>query len=273
MGKPGRKEVEIKFAIDDIRALERRLRQAGFHRVIGRTHEINTLYDLPGGVLRARGELLRIRKYGKRWVLTHKASPQAGSSENGRTAKPNHAASADEPAPVPDGNQTNASSVLSKLTGDHPRPGGAARHKTRLETETEIADGAKLAHILSALGFAPSFRYEKFRSEWTDGRGHVVIDETPIGNLSEIEGSPRWIDQTARALGVHRSQYITANYAGLFFDWKKRTGSPAEEMTFKAVSTGSHGTPASHAARQKGFPGVPVSTTARAKPVGRSRRP
>ena len=53
--------------------------------------------------------------------------------------------------------------------------------------------------ILRALGFAPTFRYEKFRAEWSDGKGHVVVDETPIGNFGEIEGPSRWIDRTAQA--------------------------------------------------------------------------
>jgi adenylate cyclase class 2 len=89
--------------------------------------------------------------------------------------------------------------------------------------------------ILRALGYAPSFRYEKFRAEWTDGKGQVVVDETPIGNFCEIEGSPRWIDATAKKLGVTPTDYITNNYAGLFVDWKTQTESRADEMTFKAV--------------------------------------
>jgi adenylate cyclase class 2 len=180
-------EVEIKFLIEDLRALERLLRSAGFRRITPRTHELNTLYDTPRQTLRQRGELLRIRKYGRRWILTHKGK------------------------------------------------GANTRHKIRIETETELANGEKMAAILDALGFVPSFRYEKFRSEWTDGRGHVVLDETPIGNVSEIEGKPRWIDATAKKLGVSRAQYITQNYASMFFDWKARTGSAAKEMTFKAV--------------------------------------
>ena len=44
--------------------------------------------------------------------------------------------------------------------------------------------------ILTALGFRPSFRYEKYRAEWTDGSGEVVIDRTPIGDLAEIAGTP-----------------------------------------------------------------------------------
>ena len=89
--------------------------------------------------------------------------------------------------------------------------------------------------ILHALGFLPSFRYEKFRAEWTDGRGHVVIDETPIGNFGEIEGPARWIDSTAKRLGIFPGHYITQSYAELFFAWKGRTRSPAREMTFAAL--------------------------------------
>jgi adenylate cyclase class 2 len=181
------KEVEIKFALDDLRSIERKLRALGFRRQNARAHEMNTLYDLPDAVLRQRGELLRLRKYGEGWKLTHKA------------------------------------------------PGLAGRHKTRFETETAVENGERMQGILSALGLAPSFRYEKFRSEWSDGAGHVVLDETPIGNFGEIEGPPRWIDRTARALGITPSQYITDSYAQLFADWKACTGSPAQEMTFAAV--------------------------------------
>jgi len=181
------KEIEIKFQVDDLRALARRLRAAGFRQITPRTHEMNTLYDLPGQPLRRRGELLRLRRYGKEWLLTHKAKDTAG------------------------------------------------RHKTREETETKISDGKKMDAILRALGFEPTFRYEKFRAEWDDGKGHVVVDETPIGNFGEIEGPSRWIDATARRLGIRRSDYITLNYVGLFQQWRQRTGSPAEEMTFKAV--------------------------------------
>jgi adenylate cyclase class 2 len=80
------------------------------------------------------------------------------------------------------------------------------------------------------------FRYEKFRAEWSDGKGHVVVDETPIGNLGEIEGKSRWIDATAKLLGIDRNHYVTQTYTDLFFEWKRKTGSKAEEMTFKAVA-------------------------------------
>jgi adenylate cyclase class 2 len=184
---PSSREIEIKFCVADVRALTRKLRGAGFRVVTPRTHEMNTLYDLPGEVLRERKELLRLRKYGSEWTLTHKSKGKIG------------------------------------------------RHNARLELETGASDGRKMALILRALGYAPSFRYEKFRAEWTDGKGQVVVDETPIGDFCEIEGAPRWIDATAKKLGVTEGDYITKNYAGLFLDWKARTKSRVEEMTFKAV--------------------------------------
>ena len=184
------KEIEIKFRIQDMQALQRRLRASGFRCVTPRTHEYNTLYDLPGQVLRRRGELLRLRKYGKKWILTHKAK------------------------------------------------GSAGRHKSRVETETEVGDGKALEHILTALGFRPTFVYEKFRAEWTDGKGLVVLDQTALGDIGELEGPTRWIDATARSLAVERTAYMTSTYTDLFFDWKRKTKSRVNEMTFAAIGKG-----------------------------------
>ena len=117
----------------------------------------------------------------------------------------------------------------------HKAKGKVSRHKARVETETKIADGEKLDKILRALGYVPAFRYEKFRAEWSDGKGHVVVDETPIGSFGEIEGPARWIDETALRLGIDRDSYITQSYVELFFDWKRRNQSRANEMTFQAV--------------------------------------
>lgn len=183
-----KREIEIKFRVVNLRELARRLRGAGFRLVTRRTHEMNTLYDLPGEVLRARQELLRLRKYGPQWTLTHKSG------------------------------------------------GKRARHSSRVELETGVANGKTMDLILRALGYTPSFRYEKFRAEWSDGKGQVVVDETPIGNFCEIEGSPRWIDATAKKLGVNADDYITKNYATLFLEWRERGKSRAEEMTFKAMT-------------------------------------
>ncbi len=180
-------EVEIKFAVSRPAALARQLRAAGFKKVSSRKLEVNTLYDLPGSPLRRRGEILRLRRYGSEWTLTHKSKGTVG------------------------------------------------RHKTRVETETGVSQGQQLDGILRALGFAPVVSYEKYRTVWEDGKGQVAVDETPIGGYGEIEGTPRWIDKTARALGLSPGHYITATYLGLFAAWKQRNRSRASNMTFREV--------------------------------------
>jgi adenylate cyclase class 2 len=183
------REVEIKFRIDDIDALTASLKAAGFRLITPRTHEMNTLYDQPGGKLRRREALLRLREYGQRWTLTYKdrSGPQSG------------------------------------------------RHKSRREIETQVENGEAMGRIIEVIGFSPSFRYEKFRSEWGDTHGHVVIDETPIGNFGEIEGQAKWIDATAKRLNISVKSYLKESYTELFAAWKRKTSSKAKEMTFKEI--------------------------------------
>jgi adenylate cyclase class 2 len=99
-----------------------------------------------------------------------------------------------------------------------------------------VENGEAMARILEAIGFSPSFRYEKFRSEWADSNGHVVIDETPIGNFGEIEGEAKWIDAIAKRLSISVKSYLKDSYSEVFAAWKRKTRSKAKEMTFKAVN-------------------------------------
>jgi adenylate cyclase class 2 len=178
-------EIEVKLRVSNLEEFTMKVQHAGFRLVTPRTHESNTLYDFPDRRLRGRGQLIRIRKYGEKWTLTHKSR---GSSD---------------------------------------------KHKSRAETETQVTDGEALAHVLTSIGMEPSFRYEKYRAEWTDGVGHILIDETPIGNIVELEGPPEWIDRTAAKLGIKESEYITQSYAEMFADWCRRTRSAAKEMTWQ----------------------------------------
>ncbi|MGD0913086.1 MAG: class IV adenylate cyclase [Terracidiphilus sp.] len=111
---------------------------------------------------------------------------------------------------------------------------GEDRHKHRVETETEVADGNVLAEVFRSVGLAPAFRYEKWRSEWSDGQGHCVVDETPIGNYAELEGDGEWIDAAAERLGVDRSRYLTLSYGRLFEQWCAEHRSNASDLTFEA---------------------------------------
>jgi len=118
---------------------------------------------------------------------------------------------------------------------------GEDAHKHRVETETDVDDGNVLAEVFRSIGLVTAFRYEKWRSEWTDGEGHCVIDETPIGNYAELEGSPEWIDRTAARLGVARSAYLTLSYGRLFEQWQAEHHSTAKDLTFEAVAAAAAG--------------------------------
>jgi len=116
---------------------------------------------------------------------------------------------------------------------------GEDRHKHRLETETELSDGPALADVFLSIGLVPVFRYEKWRSEWSDGEGYCVVDETPLGIFAELEGKPDWIDRIAEALGLAPEECLTLSYGRLFDQWREQTGSTAQDLTFELVGNSS----------------------------------
>jgi adenylate cyclase, class 2 len=184
-------EIEVKFQVEDGAALAASLAELGFHCVTPRTFERNVLYDTVDRKLRAQQSILRIRKYGERWVLTHKRLPDGYNSQE--------------------------------------------RHKHRIETETEIADGEALGAVFEQLGYEPAFAYEKWRTEFADATGHCVLDETPIGIFAELEGPEEWIDTISARLGLDESALMTLSYGRLFEQWRQKTGSTATDLTFASI--------------------------------------
>jgi len=112
-----------------------------------------------------------------------------------------------------------------------PTPG---RHKSREELELSVANAATIGTIFERLGFRPTFRYEKYRTEYRQprGGGMATLDETPVGLYVELEGSPAWIDRTASRMGFAESDYILASYGRLYLDWCKQNGVDPSNMVF-----------------------------------------
>ena len=79
-------ETEVKIRVADRAALEQSLVRLGFRCMTPRTLERNTLYDTPERSLRGSRQILRIREFGDKWVLTHKSVP-SGISDDGRHKK------------------------------------------------------------------------------------------------------------------------------------------------------------------------------------------
>ena len=169
MASSGR-EIEIKLRAASAAEARERIEAAGFVEARPRVFETNQLLDTPAGLLRSRGEVLRIRQSGGQTILTYK-----GPAERGR-------------------------------------------HKSREEVETQVGDAAALLTILAKLEFEPTYRYEKFRTEFARPGEHgvVTVDETPIGAFLEVEGHSDWIDKAASALGYFEKDYIIESYATLY---------------------------------------------------------
>jgi len=106
------------------------------------------------------------------------------------------------------------------------------RHKVREEIETIVGSAEAMGRILNRLGYEIGFRYEKYRTEYKDGQGDAVIDETPIGNYLELEGAADWIDRIAAALGYRETDYITKSYGTLYNEYRVSHPRTTANMVF-----------------------------------------
>jgi adenylate cyclase class 2 len=191
-------EIELKFPVTDPETFQSRLPKLGFHLATPRTFEHNTLYDTLNRELRTKRQILRLREYGGIYTLTHKRI-----------------------------DDSNADST---------------RYKIRIETETTVSDPHAIAEIFRQLGYISVFIYEKYRTEYsihdpaTNSTPHLVLDETPIGTFAELEGPTDWIDRTLATLSIDHAICLTDSYGKLFLDWRQRTGSPAEHLTFAEIA-------------------------------------
>src|SRR5512134_1377340 len=69
---------------------------------------------------------------------------------------------------------------------DSPRVEEGAKVRHEIEVRFD-ADGPLVA-ILERIGMVPQFRYQKYRTTWARGELKITLDETPIGNFTELEG-------------------------------------------------------------------------------------
>ena len=109
-------------------------------------------------------------------------------------------------------------------------------HKRREEREFRASDFDEALALFHGLGYAPTFRYEKYRTEFarTGEPGHVTLDETPVGVLLELEGPADWIDRTAKELGFTPGDYILKSYGRLYAEWReKHPQAPADMIFFR----------------------------------------
>ncbi len=203
------KETEIKLAVRDGKAFERKLKKLRAKTIgagSGRVHEMNVIFDTPEGGLAKHGQLLRIRtetpevrgkKAAARVILTFKQPTVRAVDDEG------------------------------------------SRFKVREETEVEIADATPLVKIFEGLGLRGWFTYEKYRTTWKLGAAArwakdllIEVDETPVGTYVELEGPPEAIDRAAGELGYSRRDYLLKNYLTLYAEDCRRRGVTPGNMVF-----------------------------------------
>jgi len=104
--------------------------------------------------------------------------------------------------------------------------------KTREEIETELDDGISALQILEKLGMRVWFRYQKYRREYEMDGVIVAVDETPIGNYVEIEGSEKQICDFAGRIGIAESQFLRHSYHSLYIEGCRSSGKKPGNMIF-----------------------------------------
>jgi adenylate cyclase class 2 len=105
--------------------------------------------------------------------------------------------------------------------------------KLREELETPVGDGVLLLRIFEAIGFRVSFRYQKYREEFTCDEVIIAIDETPVGTFVELEGGDGGIVAAAAALGRGPADYVIESYRTLFLQHCELEGVTPADMLFE----------------------------------------
>ena len=104
--------------------------------------------------------------------------------------------------------------------------------KTREELETGVENPETAIEILERIGMKRGFRYQKYRQEFVLNGVHVAVDETPVGNYTELEGTEGEILNLAAKLGVAESLFIRKSYHALYLDYCNERGVVPESMVF-----------------------------------------
>jgi len=197
-------ELEVKFLLSNRSALVGRLQGTGAVLKSPRTHELNLRFDTPARALTQTSQVLRLRQ-DARVRVTYKGP---GAME------------------------------------------GGVRARQEIEFGVDDFDAAKAT--FEALGYEVSFIYEKYRTTYALSSGsddfsrskavetattneavEIVLDETPLGTFTEIEGpDAEAIQLAADRLGLDWEARINESYVYLFETVKRSLALPFRDLTF-----------------------------------------
>ena len=104
--------------------------------------------------------------------------------------------------------------------------------KTREELETRVEDGTTMLEVLERIGMGVCFRYQKHRREYALDQVHVSVDETPIGNYVELEGTEDAIRSLAHKMGIAETQFLRLSYYSLYLEHCQKMGEAPGFMVY-----------------------------------------
>ncbi|MEM9416590.1 MAG: class IV adenylate cyclase [Planctomycetota bacterium] len=189
-------EIEAKMRLDDRDALVARLRAAGATHAADLA-EVNTFYDHPDGSFARSDRALRLR--------TETSSP--GTPE-----------------------------ASTRVILAHKGPRAPGPLKSREEYELVVADAQDADGLLRALGFRPSFTFEKRRTRYKLDGCLIDLDELPrLGHFVEIEGpSEAQVFAARDKLGLADTPLVVASYIGLLHEHQRMSGEIAKAVRFES---------------------------------------
>ena len=122
-----------------------------------------------------------------------------------------------------------------------PQPSRLFKIREELEIAVESAD--TILRMFDRIGMQIWFRYQKYREEFALVAGDcaeesvlLAIDETPVGDYSEIEGSEAGIREVAGAMGFDESHYLRGSYYSLYLQHCSEKSLTPAHMVFSAKS-------------------------------------
>jgi len=101
------------------------------------------------------------------------------------------------------------------------------------EFEVDVSNFETMQTILGALGFRPSFVYEKYRKTFSLGPAAICVDRMPFGDFLEIEGNRDDIRTIAHRLDLDWPERIVLNYRTMFDIIKKELNLTFSDITFE----------------------------------------
>jgi predicted adenylyl cyclase CyaB len=169
------KEIEVKFKIQNIKRLQKALKQIEAKRK-NKILQEDISFDNRKNILTKANILLRLRKTDDEICLTFKL------------------------------------------------PSKKARFKEEEEIEIKVDNSENTKEILRILGFYPKGELKKLREEWDYKNSKILIDQSPLGKILEIEGSKKEIEEIIKLLNLNSKKRITKTYYEVYKDYCKEKG-------------------------------------------------